>query len=52
MYRAMRQADGSIFFMINFSDLNRTSQCLSGEATFPNPKIMLTKAGVSWQKMP
>lgn len=51
-FRASRQQDGSIFFMTNFSDLNRTNQCVSGQVTFPNQTTMVSRTGAVWRRVP
>jgi hypothetical protein len=44
-FRANRTGDGSIFFIVNFSDMSRLNQCVSAQVTFPNSTTMLNRAG-------
>ena len=51
-YRASQQGDGSMFYMIRFSDLVRISQCRSSQFEFAGPQAMVTTAGGRWQRVP
>ncbi|MBV1704977.1 MAG: hypothetical protein KGQ28_09240, partial [Hyphomicrobiales bacterium] len=43
--RAVRQGDGSIFFMVRWSDLSRSSACTSYQVRFSDPGTMVYRMG-------
>jgi hypothetical protein len=50
-FRAAFQADGSIFYMINFSDLSRDHQCTSDNVRFQGAGMMVGRNGNIMRKV-
>ena len=44
-FRASRQASGTTFIMMRFSDLSRVNQCASLEVNFQDERTMVTRGG-------
>ena len=50
-FRASRQASGTTFFMIRYSDLSRVNQCLGVEVNFQDDNSMMGRDGAVWRRV-
>ncbi len=49
-YRAASGTGGGTFFMIRFSDAERTNVCLIHQVEFDTPQVFVMKSGETWTK--
>lgn len=50
-FAAVRQNDGTLYVMVNFSDTQRTNTCTGSFARFPDPQTMETSAGARFKRV-